>query len=133
MYVYQLDTDKVSIDIRSTHQGRVAQWHAKIGDTVKVGSPLLSVETGAAGTASVTPGGRSSASAAAPPKPVAPVQMPAGAPSSDESTKSASPRAQSGPQAPASTQPTDPRDEHRRQPSIAFRFVRESLFTFLLY
>jgi len=109
-----LDTDKVSIDIRSTVAGKATKWHGAVGDNVKVGSPLLTVELGAEGTAP----------AAEAPKPIAPVLTPAGAPSSDVDRVKHSPRAESGAQAPTSIFPTDPLDTGRRQPSIAFRYVR---------
>jgi len=110
--VAKLDTDKVSVDIRATAQGKLSKWIAQVGDTVKVGAPLLTIEAGAAGTA---------APEAA--KPVAPVLTPAGAPSSDVDSKATQPRAQSGAQAPQSVHPTDPADDHhRRIPSIAFRY-----------
>ena len=115
--IAKLETDKVTIDIRSTVGGKATKWHSKVGDTVKIGAPLLDVELGAAGTAA--------AAAPAAPKPVEPVLHlnPASAPSSD-SSKNASPLAQSGAQPPAATNPTDPSDgEHRRQPSIVFRYV----------
>ena len=109
-----LDTDKVSVDIRSTVAGKATKWHGAVGDNVKVGSPLLTVELGAEGTAP----------AAEAPKPIAPVLTPAGAPSSDVDRVKHSPRAESGAQAPTSIFPTDPLDTGRRQPSIAFRYVR---------
>jgi pyruvate/2-oxoglutarate dehydrogenase complex dihydrolipoamide acyltransferase (E2) component len=109
-----LDTDKVSVDIRSTVAGKATKWHGAVGDNVKVGSPLLTVELGAEG----------SAPAAEAPKPIAPVLTPAGAPSSDVDRVKHSPRAESGAQAPTSIFPTDPLDTGRRQPSIAFRYVR---------
>jgi 2-oxoglutarate dehydrogenase E2 component (dihydrolipoamide succinyltransferase) len=115
--VAKLDTDKVSVDIRATAAGKISKWIAQVGDTVKVGAPLLSIEVGAAG----------SAAAGAPVKPLAPVLNPAEPPSKDETSTKTQPRAQSGAQAPQSIHPTDPADQHHQQggriPSILFRFV----------
>ena len=118
--IARLDTDKVTVDIRSTVGGRASKWFAKSGDTIKVGAPLLEVEVGAAGTAQAP-------SSAPNVKPLAPVQAPVDEPSVDESKSAPSPLAQSGAQAPAPIHPVDPRDGHvHRQPSIVFRYVRKT-------
>lgn len=111
--VAKIDTDKVCVDIRSTVAGRVAKWHAKVGDTVKVGAPLLEVEAGAAGTKATTTAAE---------KPAAPVQSPGEKPDADVGEKTPAPLAQSGTQAPQSMNPTDPHDSPVRVPLIAFRF-----------
>lgn len=106
--VAKIETDKVTVDIRSTVTGKVLKWNAQVGDTVKVGASLLEVEAGAAGSA--------------PTKPAAPVQSIAAKPDADIGEKSPAPIAQSGTQSPQSIYPTDPSDSPHRIPLIHFRF-----------
>lgn len=64
-----LETDKVSVDIRSPASGAVAELSAKPGDTVKVGDTLFKLSVGAAGTAAAP---KAEAPKAAAPKAEAP-------------------------------------------------------------
>lgn len=106
--VAKIDTDKVSVDIRSTVPGKVSKWNAKVGDVVKVGANLLEVEVGAAGSAPV--------------KQVGATQTSAAKPNADVGEKTTAPLAQSGTQSPQSMHPTDPHDTPHRIPSISFRY-----------
>lgn len=105
--VAKLDTDKVSVDIRSTVEGTVKAWHGAIGDTVQVGAALLDVEVGAV---------------AADAKPATATQTPAARPDADAGEKTPAPIAQSGTQSPAATHPTNAGETVHRVPSIQFRF-----------
>ena len=47
--VLELESDKASFPLPSTHAGRVARIHVKVGDTVAIGQTLLEIEESAAG------------------------------------------------------------------------------------
>jgi 2-oxoglutarate dehydrogenase E2 component (dihydrolipoamide succinyltransferase) len=47
-----LETDKVSVDVRAPHSGKIVEVFASVDDTVDVGSPLLKLELGAGGEVS---------------------------------------------------------------------------------
>lgn len=81
--VCTLETDKVSVDIRSTASGALVELNFEEGDTVQVGDSLLTVDTSATGSASAAPAAAATpepaaapavpkADAPAPPKPAAP-------------------------------------------------------------
>ncbi|MBP1688462.1 MAG: catalytic domain of component of various dehydrogenase complexe [Deltaproteobacteria bacterium] len=50
--LFEVETDKAAIEIPSPYGGRVSQVHVREGDTVQVGTVLVSIEEGA--TASIT-------------------------------------------------------------------------------
>jgi len=105
--VATLDTDKVSVDVRSTVSGVVKAWEAKVGDTVKVGSPLLKVEEGATPTPTAGVSQKESKPVSTPPP----------------SQKSAAPTSSSSTPAPA-TAPSASSHDHEQGsyvPSIQFR------------
>ncbi|HTT35110.1 MAG TPA: dihydrolipoamide acetyltransferase family protein [Thermoplasmata archaeon] len=75
-------TDKANVEIPSPKAGRVAKLHARVGEKVKVGGLLVTIETGAAETAAPAPAAavsRGAAPAASTPAPT-PVPAPASAP-----------------------------------------------------
>ncbi|KAG0606747.1 hypothetical protein M758_9G164000 [Ceratodon purpureus] len=71
--VAQIETDKVTIDVRSSVSGKIEQILAKEGDTVTPGTKVAIVAIGEAGAASAP-------KAAAPPPPAAPAAPAAAAP-----------------------------------------------------
>lgn len=71
-------TDKATIEISSPVGGRVARLHGHPGDIVKVHTPLVDIEDGAAGTAPAAPAPKAAAPAPAPaPQAAAPAPAPA--------------------------------------------------------
>lgn len=46
--VASVETDKVTIDVRTTEAGLLTKWHAEVGQTVTVGEPLYTLDTSAA-------------------------------------------------------------------------------------
>jgi 2-oxoglutarate dehydrogenase E2 component (dihydrolipoamide succinyltransferase) len=71
--VVQIETDKVTIDVRSPTQGVLNSVLVKVDETVTVGQHIAIIEEGAEGTVSATSTSSSSSSeaAAAPPAPAA--------------------------------------------------------------
>eukprot|EP00899_Mesostigma_viride_P018155 jgi/Mesvir1/26340/Mv22516-RA.1 len=74
--IAQIETDKVSIDVKAPADGVLTKWHAKKGDTVNVGEPLAEMEAGAVATAAAPaaaapspPPPKAAATKAAPPPP----------------------------------------------------------------
>src|SRR5690348_13064274 len=58
----QVETAKALVDIPSPYAGRVERLHARPGDAVPVGAPLITIaEEGAAAGASAAPGSAASA------------------------------------------------------------------------
>ncbi len=84
-------TDKANVEIPSPKTGRVVRLHAAVGEKVKVGGLLVTIDTGSAGTG------------AAPP---APLSAPARGSPAPSATPSSAP-APAGPAAPASSSPPD--------------------------
>jgi 2-oxoglutarate dehydrogenase E2 component (dihydrolipoamide succinyltransferase) len=70
--VARIETDKVTVDILSTHSGVITKYFAEEGDTVEVGAQFLEIDTEAKGSA--TP-------AAAPKKEEAPAKVSCPSPS----------------------------------------------------
>src|SRR3954452_11824270 len=52
--VVELETDKATIEVPSSVEGRVAEIKVKAGDKVKVGAVILTVEDGAAASKDAT-------------------------------------------------------------------------------
>jgi len=76
-----IETDKVSVDVRSPEAGVLAALHAALQDTVKVGAPLFSLgDAQAAGGGGGGRGGAAPAPATAPTPAPAPALVPAPAP-----------------------------------------------------
>jgi pyruvate dehydrogenase E2 component (dihydrolipoamide acetyltransferase) len=71
--VLELETDKATIEVPSSIAGTVTSVNVKLGQKVKVGQSILTVEAGAAAAAPAAP-----APAAAAPSAPAPTQAPAG-------------------------------------------------------
>lgn len=46
-----IETDKVNVDIRSTHSGQIKQYYANEGDTVAVDADFFEIDTEAKGGA----------------------------------------------------------------------------------
>jgi len=46
-----IETDKVNVDIRSTHSGQIKKYYANEGDTVAVDSDFFEIDTEAKGGA----------------------------------------------------------------------------------
>eukprot|EP00397_Hematodinium_sp_SG-2012_P016325 GEMP01016653.1.p1 GENE.GEMP01016653.1~~GEMP01016653.1.p1 ORF type:complete len:524 (+),score=163.08 GEMP01016653.1:139-1710(+) len=53
--VCSVETDKVTVDVESTTDGVIAEFHCKAEETVRVGAPLFTVKAGAPGTAPAAP------------------------------------------------------------------------------
>lgn len=43
--VAMVETDKITVDIRSPEAGTLTQLFAKVGDTIEVGSPFFEIDT----------------------------------------------------------------------------------------
>jgi pyruvate dehydrogenase E2 component (dihydrolipoamide acetyltransferase) len=99
--VLELETDKATIEVPSSVAGLVKDVKVKVGDKVKVGQAILSVDGGAAKTDAPT----ASASAAAAPAPAAEATRTA-APAKAASTAAAAP----APAAPAAKTPPEEED-----------------------
>jgi pyruvate dehydrogenase E2 component (dihydrolipoamide acetyltransferase) len=70
-------TDKANVEIPSPKAGRVARIHAQVGEKVKVGGLLVTIEvTGEAASPSVPPTGGAGAKAPAPSAPATPASHP---------------------------------------------------------
>lgn len=68
--IVELETDKATVPVPSTHAGKVVKIHVKPGQTVPIGAPLISLEAAAGAAAPAKP-------APAPPKAEAPKPAPA--------------------------------------------------------
>jgi 2-oxoglutarate dehydrogenase E2 component (dihydrolipoamide succinyltransferase) len=73
--VASVETDKVTIEVRTTEAGTLTKWFADVGQTVTVGANFYELDTdGAAGAAPPPPPPKAAApapAAAPPPKPAA--------------------------------------------------------------
>ena len=112
--IAQIETDKVTIDVRVPFSGKVASLEVKEGETVVVGQVVAKVEEGAAGEDAV-------AAAAAAEKPEAAAekkQEPAAAAAAAAAAAPPPP----GPSAPSPAPSPSPRKQpqQRRKPSISF-------------
>ncbi len=94
--ILELETDKATVEVPSTHAGTVTKVHVQAGDSVKVGGVILTMEAGAA--------------ASPPPeKPEEPAEEPADEPVDEpESPPAAEPVVEQAP-APAAKSPAPPR------------------------
>src|SRR5688500_17008667 len=84
--VIEIETDKAVIEVPSTQAGRVSKVHIKQGDTIKVGSTLLTLESSGAAKGEAAPSKAPSAKSpetATPPK-AATAKKPASAPSPEK-------------------------------------------------
>lgn len=118
--VARLETDKVSVDIRSDAAGRIEAWSAKVGDNVKVGAALLTVEVGAEGSAPAAQQQQTEGNV----HQAGPATFASGSKPDLETGLAKEPRqpaAQSGTQQPHSMHPMDAHTQHR-VPLIAFRY-----------
>jgi pyruvate dehydrogenase complex dihydrolipoamide acetyltransferase long form len=94
--IVELETDKATVEVPSTHAGTVTKVHVSSGDTIKIGATLISIEA--------------STTVASAPKPAAPKPTRA-APSVDPPTPAAPPAAepkQAAALAPAAPKPAPP-------------------------
>ncbi|CAJ1380199.1 unnamed protein product [Effrenium voratum] len=87
--VCSVESDKASVELTSPYTGKIVKVHHKVQDTVKVGSVLIDVETGAG-----------SAPAAAAPTPSAPAPTPAAPAAAPAPKAAAAPSAGGGTKAP---------------------------------
>ena len=93
--IVELETDKATVEVPSTHAGKVVKVHIKDGQTIKIGASLITLEESAAAAAPAKP--PSPAPAAKTPSPTSPATP----------TKSSTPPATSKPAAgPATTPPS---------------------------
>lgn len=65
--VLELETDKAVIEIPCPHAGRIAKIHVQVGDTVKIGEVLVTVEETVAAAAPAPATNKQESSSAAPP------------------------------------------------------------------
>jgi len=72
--VIELETEKAAVEVPTSVAGRVSKIHVKVGDKVKVGQPILTVDDAGGATAATKPAAAPPAAKApeAPPKPAAP-------------------------------------------------------------
>ncbi len=73
--IVELETDKATVEVPSTHAGKVVKVHIKDGQTVRIGAPLITLEEAGAAAPAKLPaapkplGAAKSESPAPPPKP----------------------------------------------------------------
>lgn len=88
-----IETDKVSVDVRSPTAGKIVSIAAAEDETVEVGAPLFEIEEGAAGAATVSAPATSASTAAADSGPAekaaSSTEVPASSPSPPTSSPSA--------------------------------------------
>jgi 2-oxoglutarate dehydrogenase E2 component (dihydrolipoamide succinyltransferase) len=100
--VAAIETDKVTVEVRTPHAGVLAELLAKAGDEVNVGNPLFVINAGATSAAGATPAPKAAApavakQAAAPAaKPAAPVAAAAAKPAAPKAVAPAAPAAAQG-------------------------------------
>lgn len=75
-----IETGKATMQVPSSHAGKVLQVHVKKGQTLKVGDLILTLEGAAAPAAAPAPKAAPPKPAVAPPKPAAPPVAPVAAP-----------------------------------------------------
>ncbi|MCB9940122.1 MAG: pyruvate dehydrogenase, partial [Planctomycetaceae bacterium] len=66
--IVELETDKATVEVPSTHAGTVKKVHVSSGDTIKIGATMISIEASA---------GAATAPKPAAPAPAAPAPAPA--------------------------------------------------------
>ncbi|CAJ1455968.1 unnamed protein product, partial [Effrenium voratum] len=64
--VCSVESDKASVELTSPYTGKIVKVHHKVQDTVKVGSALIDVETGAGGASASAPAPTPTPAASAP-------------------------------------------------------------------
>ena len=62
--IVELETDKATVEVPSTHAGTVKKVHVSSGDTIKIGATMISIEV----TASAPPAPKSAPPVPAPAK-----------------------------------------------------------------
>ncbi|HVU87712.1 MAG TPA: 2-oxo acid dehydrogenase subunit E2 [Pirellulales bacterium] len=114
--VIELETDKATVEIPCPHAGRVSKIHVQPGQTVPIGTLLLSIEAAAgAGDGAAAPAKDGGAKAAAPAKaPPAAKAAPAEEPEEDDqpapAPKAAAPKPAAAKPAPAKPAPAPPQN-----------------------
>ncbi|MGC4084538.1 MAG: biotin/lipoyl-binding protein [Vicinamibacterales bacterium] len=73
--VLELETDKATIEVPSSVAGVVTEVKVKVGDKVKVGQVILTVDEGAAGAAAPAPAAAAAAPTPAPAQPASTTQL----------------------------------------------------------
>jgi pyruvate dehydrogenase E2 component (dihydrolipoamide acetyltransferase) len=83
--ILELETDKATVEVPSTHAGKVVKVHVKDGETVKIGASLITVEEtqGAASAPAASPPKASAAAAKTPKEEEKPSPKPAAKPAPD--------------------------------------------------
>ncbi len=75
--VIELETEKAAVEVPTSVAGRVTQIHVKVGDKIKVGQPILTVDDAAGAIAAAKLAAKAvEAPPVAPPKPPAPPPAP---------------------------------------------------------
>lgn len=99
--IVELETDKATIEVPSTHAGTVKKVHVSSGDTIKIGATMISIEAAVA----AAPAPKPAPPAPAPPAPApAPTKQPVEPPAPAEPKQAAAPT----PQAPEPAPPAKP-------------------------
>lgn len=123
-----LETDKVSVDIRSPSAGQITKLSAQKGETVKVGALLASIDTSKTKAAGGAPAAKPAPAAAAPAAAQAPSapqpQAQAAAPAAPAAPKAAAPVAAAPKPAPT---PVGARTERRVQISRMRKTIADRL------
>jgi len=116
--VYNLETEKATVDVRTPHAGVVKELFAQLGEKVQVGGQLFTVDTSAAGTA--TPPEQKKAEA-----PAKPQEAPkAEAPKQAEQPKKQETKAHEPvKQPPSSAEAKGPRERRVKLPRIRRRIA----------
>jgi pyruvate dehydrogenase E2 component (dihydrolipoamide acetyltransferase) len=114
--IIELETDKATVEVPSTHAGKVLKIHVKDGETIKIGAALITLEESAGPRPSATGPARPASSE---PKP-APPAAPAAATASGDTKKSPEPA--------ETPQPGDECDDRRGTRGAAIRAGSGSRF-----
>jgi 2-oxoglutarate dehydrogenase E1 component len=95
--IAEIETDKVTVEVRAAHAGVITEALAAEGDTVDVGAPLVNIDTAAAAPegAAATPAPAAAAAAPAAPAPSAAPSAPKPAPAAAAAAKPPPPAAAS--------------------------------------
>ena len=132
-YLVEIETDKATAEVPSTHAGKVVKIHVSTGDSVSVGATLVTLEavSGAAAKPSAVESPAAETAGPLPPQPVAPPTREAGQPpaqlppSLPTAAPAAAPAAESGdPSAAATPSPEVPAGDVAAGPAIR-RLARE--------
>ena len=123
--VIELETEKAAVEVPTSVAGRVSKIHVKVGDKIKVGQPILSVDDAAGAVAAAKPAAAAPAGKPPATAPAAPSALKAPEPApAPPSAPAARPAAAPAPAAPPAAEATGPTKLVAAAPSVR-RMARE--------